>query len=866
VTPLLERDEDLAVLLGTVEAARTGRGVLVLVAGEAGIGKTSLLRELRATIDADARFFVGACEPLSVPAPLQPLRELAAASGAPELADLAGDDRLALARALLDVLCAHAPTVAVVEDAHWADPGTLDVVRLLARRVEDAPVVFIVTYRDDEVAANEALALLVGDLVTAPTVRRIALRVLSADAVRTLAAPAGLDAAELSRVTGGNPLLVVESIAAGGRLPSSVRDATLARVGRLSPAARGVVDAAAVIGQRVPPAVLAVVAPDSEAAVEEALARGVLTDDGAILGFRHELIREAIESSIAAPRRAQLHGLVVSALTATGEPADHARLAHHAERAGLVDEAVRHAALAASAAEAVGALSEASRQLDRALRLGGRLEPRDRLELLLRFTRATNFAGRVDESLEAAEQAVETATALGDPRGRGRALSALAAACWSVDRLDEAKAAAAEAVAVLADVGDAGELARAHAALLRMEALAFDPAAAIAAAPHALGLATAAGAEDVRVDILISLAAAHGHRGEHVAEELIDEALALGLARRLHVQCIRAYVNAAGIAVNARDHARLDAIAPDAHAMFEAYQVAPPLFVLVVEQSWSLLDRGRYEEALTRAAAAGASRLGFRPVRLALEGTVAARRGDADAAGLLDEAQSQLAPVAPGRRHTVVLAALAEAAWLRGDHSHGRAHARAGLAVLHAAQFSRPAGDLALWAMRCGDHVVPSPLAPEPALRELSGDWRGAIRGWQELDAPYEAALAALPGDERAAQEAVAALQRLGATAAARAFARERAARGASAPRGPRRTTLVDAAGLTRREREVLEHVALGATNAGIADALHLSERTVAHHVSAVLQKLGAPTRTAAVNEARRRGVLPQDGPAAGPT
>ncbi|MDX6511488.1 MAG: hypothetical protein QOE36_992, partial [Gaiellaceae bacterium] len=177
--------------------------------------------------------------------------------------------------------------------------------------------------------------------------------------------------------------------------------------------------------------------------------------------------------------------------------------------------------------------------------------------------------------------------------------------------------------------------------------------------------------------------------------------------------------------------------------------------------------------------------------------------------------------------------------------------------------FARPAGDLALWALRCGDPVEPPPLAPEPALRELAGDWRGAVQGWRELEAPYEAALAALPGDDRAAREAVAVLQRLGADAAARAFTRERAARGASAPRGPRRSTLADAAGLTRREREVLAHVARGETNSGIAAALHLSERTVAHHVSAVLQKLGAPTRTAAVDEARRRGLLAQDGPPA---
>jgi predicted ATPase len=136
VERLLERDEPLAALLGAVEAARAGSGALVLLGGEAGIGKTSLLRALRAELGESARFLTGACEPLSVPAPLQPLRELASAAEVHDLASLEGDDRLALARSLLDALCVQAPTVAVVEDAHWADPATLDVVSLLSRQVE----------------------------------------------------------------------------------------------------------------------------------------------------------------------------------------------------------------------------------------------------------------------------------------------------------------------------------------------------------------------------------------------------------------------------------------------------------------------------------------------------------------------------------------------------------------------------------------------------------------------------------------------------------------------------------------------------------------------------------------------------------
>ena len=199
VDALLEREGELAALQAAVVAARGGRGSVVLVGGEAGIGKTSLLRALRA--ETTIAFLVGRCEPLSVPVPLGPLRELADAAGAPGLAELDRDDRFALARALRGALCAHGAAVAVVEDAHWADPATLDVLRLLARRAEDVPVILVITYRDDELAGNPPLAMLVGDLATDPVVARIALRRLSAAGVRALAGERA-DVGELLRITG----------------------------------------------------------------------------------------------------------------------------------------------------------------------------------------------------------------------------------------------------------------------------------------------------------------------------------------------------------------------------------------------------------------------------------------------------------------------------------------------------------------------------------------------------------------------------------------------------------------------------------------------------------------------------------------
>jgi DNA-binding CsgD family transcriptional regulator len=862
VDRLLERDAELEALVGAVVDAQRGGGAFVLVGGEAGSGKSSLIRALRERVAGQVTFLAAGCEFLSVPVPLAPVRELAAAAGVGELAELDAGDRFALAISFLDAIRARKPAVVVVEDLHWADPATLDVVRLLARRVAGAGVAIVLTYRDDEISANPALELLVGDLATDRGARRLRLRPLSESAIRELAEPSGLDAHELVSLTSGNPFLVVEAVAAGGALPASVREATLARVGRLGPEARGVVDAAAVIGQSVPPQLLARVVPESAAATEEAIAHGVLVSDGDTLGFRHELTRHAIQDAISAPRRVALHERVLAALSDGGET-DPAVLADHAERAGLAAEASSYAELAAAEAERVGALQEASLQLERALRNERGVGSAERLELLIRYVRATNFAGGLDKARLAAEEAVGLAERELGPGAQGRALTVLAWSLWSLDSVVEARAAAEAAVELLAPTDQIGDLARAWAALLRIEAVAFDAAAVATAGPEALDVAARAGLDDVRIDIAISLALARGHGGDQGAQGELAEALAGARAARLPFQTIRAYVNAIDVAAEFRDHLAVDRLAGDAIERLDGFQTAIPLENVVLSVARSLLDRGRYPDAIEHAARGRRTPHGGVPLSLAIEATARARRGADGADELLRRAWEAVARIPESWRHGQIRVALAEAAWVRGDLDAALAHVHEGLAAPRASQLARSSADLALWAHRCGAPLEPLPQgAPRAVALELSGDVRGARQEWRRLEAPYEYALAALAGTDREAREAMAALQRLGAEAAARAFARERSRRGMRAPRGARRSTRANTAGLTRREQDVLAHLARGATNPEIARELHLSERTVAHHVSAILSKLDAPTRTAAVSAARRAGLVPQDGQA----
>jgi len=861
---LLEREDELGLLIAATDDAARGEGGVMLVGGEAGIGKTALVRSLRDRVHDRTAFLVGACEPLSVPVPLAPIRDLLEAAGAGDLPHTA-DDRLALARSVLGALSGRAPAVAVIEDAHWADPLTLDILGMVARRVEGTGVVIVVTFREDEVAVNPPLGLLLGDLATTPVVRRIALRPLSREAVRELSAGSGVDVSRLIAATGGNPFLVTETLAAGGGLPASVRDAALARAGRLSRAARAVVDAAAVIGQRLEPGLLHSLTGEGSDAIEEALARGVLVADGGALGFRHELIREALEAGISPPRRGDLHARACAALAAQPGGVDAARLAHHAELGGLRADAARYAALAAADAERLGALRETYLQAERALRLGSELDPEQRFDLLVQCSRASNFTNpRLEDAVEAARAAVELADALGDARRRGQALTVLSAALWSLERVVEAREAAEAAVRAFTPEEDPGSLAWANATLIRMLATSSDPVRALDLAPHALALADTAGLEEARLDVTISAGLARGHRGEREALGTLDDALAAAKRGGFTIRMVRTFVNLTTVAVALRDHERVDRVVGEALPLLQDLRVsALPIMAIRLFRARSLLDRGRWDEALAIAAERERWWRGEFPVACAVEGLIRARRGEPGAAALLQQAWREIVELVPaeGARHGMIRLALVEAAWLAGDQAGALEQLRAARESPATDRFARPGAELALWASRCGVELPPPSGAPEPVRLELEGDWRGAIRAWRQLEAPYEAALAALPGDDRAAREALTTLHALGAGAAVAAFTRARAARGAAPLRGPRRSTRAHPAGLTRREQEVLEAVATGASNVAVAHALHLSERTVAHHVSAILAKLDAPNRHIAVERARQAGLVPQDGP-----
>ena len=821
---LLERAE----LLARLEELRSQGGRLVLVGGEAGVGKTSLVRAFAAGKEA----LHGWCENLTTPTPLGPFLDVGIEAETPR--EVAAELLRALERTPLLVL----------EDLHWADQATLDVLRVVGRRIDRTDALVLATYRDDEVDAEHPLRALLGELASAPGVDRIAVPQLSLDAVRLLAEPQGADGDAIHRLTSGNAFYVTEILAAGGsELPATVRDAVLARAASLGADARRLLDVVALVPGRMEVWLLEALAPPELEALDACLVSGVLRADGDGVAFRHELARLAVEGAVAPQRRRALHRAIAAALEPTD---DQSRLAHHAEEAGDEAAVLKSAPEAARRAASVSAHREAAAQYARALRHAGALDRAERAALLAAYGQELHVTGRHAEAIEAYVEAIEHHRALGDTLREGELLATLPTTYIALGRNAEAEAASLRAIELLEQLPPGPELASAYGMQASLRMLSRDNADGVVWGERALAAAERVDDAETRSFALNVIGTSRLMAGE-IKPGVASLLRSLELARELDSEV--------------RINSALSMLGSGLGEMYElqaaeeyleeqiAFGESRELFVGYA-RAWLAcvhLYRGRWDEVpqVARLAIASGSQISRITGSIAL-GRLRARRGDPGVWEELDRALELSDSGGHLQRLGHVRAARAEAAWLAGDPERAVAEAQAVYDLALEKQHLWFAGELAYWQWKAGALEGAPDWLAEPYRMQLDGDSAGAAAAWRRRLCPYEEARTlADAGDVSALGQ----LERLGARPLADDL-RRRLGR-----RGPRETTRGNPAGLTARELEVLELVAEGLQNRAIAERLVLSARTVDHHVSAVLRKLDARTRAEAAARYREISV-----------
>ncbi|GAA3552662.1 helix-turn-helix transcriptional regulator [Microlunatus spumicola] len=956
--------DELADLAGVVEPPHPG---VVLLGGDAGIGKSRLLTALgERAVGAGREVAVGHCLDLGgSPVPYLPFTELAGRLAAvrpgpvaelvaqhPSLRRLVSSgtatasvepaDRgifFAAVHATLSTLAGEQPLLVVVEDLHWADQSTYDLLTFLLTRGFSAPVGLVGSYRSDDLHRRHPLRPLLAAWNRLAGVRRLELGPLPDDDVRTLVGSlrAGpTSATQLQDVIDraeGNAFFAEELVAAIGTsdTPRDLADLLLLRVDQLDPDARLVARALAVGGHRLADALLAEVTglgPDRfEVAVRAALDRNVLLSDRDGYGFRHSMLGEAVEADLLPGERARLHDAFVRALAGRTERGVSADLARHALAAGRLPEAFLASVHAGDEAAAVGGPDEAARHYARALDLvaAGRVDPAaveppvERVGLVERAVGATSAAGmaRRAEALAAAE--LDALPFDAPPTDRARLLVALLEAAEAYETTADLMALAGEAERLVPVEPPTALRARTVAALAVVLVSEGSTDAAVSWAEEGLAMPPDLRPGETTVKLRSVLAKATERRGDSAGSERILGELA-------------AAAHAAGDPAEFRIRHQLGGVLLELGRMPEAFES----YRLAAQQSAALgrpfapyggearafaglvgYQLGRWDEALAIARADVDQAPSLPAAALtAVELLVRAGRGDRDGwPALLERTRPEWS--AEGM---VAVQSAAAAIDLHGDAGDLDGALAVHDAVVRAmtALWRTPAfqgrirltglllGQLAPLvaglvperraalldlgdrlaaeaedATEMGRHRVPGPegrawlarvraerlrlgwLSSRPAdADELRIAWSSSVEAFAAYGHVFETARsqARLAVALRATgQEAEAAAAADAALAVARSLGARplldevrpligrTAASGAGGPGGDV---------LTPREAEVLGLVADGASNRDVGLRLFISTKTASVHVSNILAKLGARSRTEAVSIARRRGLL----------
>ncbi|MGE3877317.1 MAG: LuxR C-terminal-related transcriptional regulator, partial [Parvibaculaceae bacterium] len=467
------------------------------------------------------------------------------------------------------------------------------------------------------------------------------------------------------------------------------------------------------------------------------------------------------------------------------------------------------------------------------------------------------------EAIAAHGEAIALWRADGDRLKEGLNLSKLA---WPLVRSGQnaaAEDASRRAIAVLETLPPTRQLADAYRMQAHLRMLDRDRPEAVRWGGKAIALATSFGDEAViaAAEMVVGAAMLVSGDGDGLAH--FDRCLALAHAGGMDDLVGLAYLNLGSAYGERYQLAKAEAVLKQGIVYAEDRDLDHSNNYMSAWLALTNLYQGRWQEAGDHALAVidcPNFSLVSQIMALAALGRLRVRRGDPGAAGLLDQALEFAARTDTLQRLAPVRAARAERAWFEGDLESVAREARAAydLALRH--KHAWHVGEFSFWLTRAGETVALPDYCAEPFALQIRGDWRAAAEAWRKLDCPYEEARALAEGDEPARMRALEIFGSLGAAPAAamlRQSMRETGTR--HVPRGPRATTLANPYGLTTREMGILGCLTDGMSNGQIGMRLHISPKTVDHHVSAILAKLAARSRGEAAAIAMTQGLTAQN-------
>lgn len=855
---IVGRNAELELLNGFLSSVPQTGGQLVLVCGEAGIGKSFFIECFLQQTRLPHRSAIAWCDPLNTPRPLGPVRDLSAILLKD---DVSSDGKIDYFERLVSFAHNSEQTlILVIEDLHWADQKSLDWLVFFGRRLSQLPVLLICSYRDDEIGPSHELRKA---LSTIPAARKtyVELPPLSVDHVRQMGSHCRYTAAMLHEITGGQPYFVAEllnSDADSTMLPQSISDVINARLAVLSPRLQRFLETIACSPGELPDAIVKRLRFDDVTALcDRAIAQRILLAVGKAMKFRHEVARLIVAARMTPGELQEAHKMFLTAHLAQPDAVQELdTIVFHAEGAQDADVLLEYAQRAASNAATLGAHREAALFLGSALEYVDDTDIQTAAEMNERWAYEAGLSLGIDDDVIAArERAVLLWTQIGRPDRVGENLRWLSRLHWYRGEANRAERYILQAIKILETDTLSPETGKAYALRAQFFMLQEDMVEAVKWAKRALDVARKTNDFESQAHALNTMGSAKLFRGDLEGEIDLRRSLEVAHRHAFHEQAARAYTNLSECLIELRLFDRAEALLEEGIAFDTANDLDAWTYYLIGRKAQLRFEQNRYNEAIKIAqgvlAQPNQTVLMQMPARIILA-RAGIRRGDDGADVILHEALNHADQIDEPQYQLTALIAHVELGVLQGDPCIA-AEALSRLAAFDAAAFSPAKRAEYLFWRHLADAPVDTTDTLDPYFRVLAGAYLEAADAFEANGDSYLAGwtLAKHASDASYAR-ADALFQSCGALAARRAL-RQRTDLPtiSSKPRGPYSAAREHPYDLTAKEQTVLAMMADGKSNAIIADQLSRSRRTIENHVSSILSKLNCKNRLEAALRAQ---------------
>ena len=863
---LIERDGFLSLLhTGFKKINSEEEGHCFFIMGEPGIGKTSLTKTFLNQVEKESIQYVGACDSLFTPRPLAPLYDLALQIKA----DWTDNIESIVSRTELFTKFAHElsdknkTVVLVFEDIHWADEATLDFIKFFARRISRMKCLFILTFRDNEFGKEHFLRSVLADLAP-DTFTRIQLTPLSRQSVYKLANEKGYDAEEVYHISEGNPFYVTEILASySPGVPDNIKDAILSVYDRQEEGTKNAWQIFSIIPEGLEVNRFAIIKASWDEAMDHCFALKIIVVNNNKIIFKHELYRRTIESSLSPFKRIALNKKLLELLLNSFEEAGEVeRILHYAKNANDNKLVVKYAPLAARKAALVGAHIESAKLYLTAIEYAEGDDLNQLVEFYEAYAYECYLTSQIKDAIIYQAKALKIWQKKNETERTGNSLRFLSRLWWYEGYHEEAEKYGNEAIEILKSQPSSKAKGMAYSNMSHLKMTADQSEECLFWGEKAIAIARELNDEETIAYALNSMGATLMLYEASLSKgiDLLQESLAIAKKNSYHEHVARAYSAMGSNGVTSRDYAFAKKILEEGINYCEENDIDS---LKLDMQSWKvrlLLETGNWNEAFQIADMLIKNENLFTVVKiasLAVVATINIRRGNPNVLPLLLEAKAKAFETMELQRIIPVFLALLEYEWITGKVFIESE--MLGETINNFTRFENfsKKSRFYFWLRKArkeyleyrgrynGYDVSNTTIAKEEASL------------WEKLGCPYEQALALFEGNENDKRTALSILQQLGADAIVEKLKMEMRSDGIKKiPRGLRESTRANPCGLTNRELDVLQLLQKSGQNKEIGEMLFISPKTVDHHISSILFKLEVNSRSKAVIEALRLGIL----------